>query len=303
MHGSANPIGGQNQIVKMRWGALAEDLKFAGAPRTVKFALGENPKRREGRYPDTRMGTHQIIRDHFQAALEYARDRDTWESGGRKGIPLRRDLRMDALVDILTGNIEVQSHSYRQDEILMLMRLAEEFGFRVKAFQHAVEAYKVAPELAAHGAAAAVWADWSSFKIEAYDGTTYNARLLLEAGVVTSLHSDNSQLSSRMHWEAAKMLRTGLDEETALSLVTNGTATLLGIHERVGSLEAGKDADFVVWSTNPLSTFTRAEQTWIDGRKYFDMEEDLRTRQQVQAERAQLIALIRGEQAAAGAGR
>jgi imidazolonepropionase-like amidohydrolase len=148
-----------------------------------------------------------------------------------------------------------------------------------------------------------VWSDWSSFKIEAYDATTYNARLLHDAGVVSSLHSDNSQLSSRMHWEAAKMLRTGLDEETALSLVTNGTATLLGIDERVGSLEAGKDADFVVWSTNPLSTFTRAEQTWIDGRKYFDMEEDLRTRQQVQAERAQLIALIRGEQATAGAGR
>jgi imidazolonepropionase-like amidohydrolase len=302
MHGSANPIGGQNQIVKMRWGALPEDIKFEGAPRTVKFALGENPKRREGRYPDTRMGTHQIIRDHFQAALEYARDRDTWESGGRAGIPLRRDLRMDALVDILTGNILVQSHSYRQDEILMLMRLAEEYGFRIKAFQHAVEAYKVAPELAAHGAGAAVWSDWSSFKIEAYDGTTYNARLLLEAGVVTSLHSDNSQLSTRMHWEAAKMLRTGLDEETALSLVTSGTAAVLGIADRVGSLEAGKDGDFVIWSASPLSTFTRAEQTWIDGRKYFDMEEDLRMREQVKRERAQLIQLILSEQAN-GAGR
>jgi imidazolonepropionase-like amidohydrolase len=292
MHGSANPIGGQNQIVKMRWGALPEDLKFAGAPRTVKFALGENPKRREDRYPDTRMGTHQIIRDHFQAAVEYARDRDTWESGGRQGLPLRRDLRMDALVDILTGKIDVQSHSYRQDEILMLMRLAEEFGFRIKAFQHAVEAYKVASELAAHGAAAAVWSDWSSFKIEAYDATTYNARLLHEAGVVTSLHSDNSQLSSRMHWEAAKMLRTGLDEATALSLVTSGTAALLGIADRVGSLEAGKDADFVLWSHSPLSTFTRAEQTWIDGRKYFDMEDDLRMREQVKQERERLIQLV-----------
>ena len=295
MHGSANPIGGQNQIVKMRWGALPQDLKFEGAPRTVKFALGENPKRRENRYPNTRMGTHQIIRDHFQAALEYARDQDTWASGGRKGIPLRRDLRMEALVDILTGSIDVQSHSYRQDEILMLMRLAEEFGFRIKAFQHAVEAYKVAPELAAHGAAAAVWSDWSSFKIEAYDATTYNARLLQEAGVVTSLHSDNSQLSSRMHWEAAKMLRTGLDEEAALSLVTNGTATLLGIADRVGSLEAGKDADFVIWSHSPLSTFTRAEQTWIDGRKYFDMEDDLRMREQVKQDRARLIQLVLSE--------
>jgi imidazolonepropionase-like amidohydrolase len=292
MHGSANPIGGQNQIVKMRWGALPDDLKFEGSPRTVKFALGENPKRREDRYPDTRMGTHQIIRDHFQAAIEYARDRDAWESAGRPGIPLRRDLRMDALVDILTGKIDVQSHSYRQDEILMLMRLAEEFGFRIKAFQHAVEAYKVAPELAAHGAAAAVWSDWSSFKIEAYDATTYNARLLHEAGVVTSLHSDNSQLSSRMHWEAAKMLRTGLDEQTAMSLVTNGTATLLGIEDRVGSLETGKDADFVIWSHNPLSTFTRAEQTWIDGRKYFDIQDDMQMREHVKNERDRLIQAV-----------
>jgi imidazolonepropionase-like amidohydrolase len=150
----------------------------------------------------------------------------------------------------------------------------------------------VASELAAHGAAAAVWSDWSSFKIEAYDATTYNARLLHEAGVVTSLHSDNSQLSSRMHWEAAKMLRTGLDEATALSLVTSGTAALLGIADRVGSLEAGKDADFVLWSHSPLSTFTRAEQTWIDGRKYFDMEDDLRMREQVKQERERLIQLV-----------
>jgi len=292
MHGSANPIGGQNQIVKMRWGGLPDDLKFAGAPRTVKFALGENPKRREDRYPDTRMGTHQIIRDHFQAAVEYARDQDNYESGGRKGIPMRRDLRMDALVDILSGRIDVQAHSYRQDEILMLMRLAEEYGFRIKAFQHAVEAYKVAPELAAHGAGAVVWSDWSSFKIEAYDATTYNARLLHEAGVVTSLHSDNSEISIRMHWEAAKMLRTGLDEQTALSLVTNSTAAALGIEERVGSLETGKDADFVIWSHSPLSTFTRAEQTWIDGRKYFDMADDMQMREQVRQERERLIQAV-----------
>jgi imidazolonepropionase-like amidohydrolase len=291
---------GQNQIVKMRWGALPEDLKLAGATRTVKFALGENPKRREGRYPDTRMGTEQIIRDHFQAAREYEQRWQAWESGSKQGIPPRRDLRLEALVDILNEDIRVQSHSYRQDEILMLMRVAEDFGFTIQAFQHAVEAYKVAPELAEHGAAASVWSDWSSFKIEAYDATTYNARILLEAGVVTSLHSDNSQLSSRMNWEAAKMLRTGVTETDALSLVTNGTATLLGIDDRVGSLEAGKDADFVIWSASPLSTFTRAEQTWVDGRKYFDMQEDLKLRDAVARQRAQLIQLALAERASRG---
>jgi imidazolonepropionase-like amidohydrolase len=182
----------------------------------------------------------------------------------------------------------------------MLMRVAEDFGFTIQAIQHAVEAYKVAPELAEHGAAASVWSDWSSFKIEAYDATTYNARILLEAGFVTSLHSDNSQLSSRMNWEAAKMLRTGVTETDALSLVTNGTATLLGIDDRVGSLEAGKDADFVIWSASPLSTFTRAEQTWVDGRKYFDMQEDLKLRDAVARQRAQLIQLALAERASRG---
>jgi imidazolonepropionase-like amidohydrolase len=303
MHGSANPIGGQNQIVKMRWGSVPEALKFEGAPRTVKFALGENPKRREDRYPDTRMGTEQIIRDHFQAAREYERDWQAWEQGGQQGIPPRRDLRLESIVDILNGDIQVQSHSYRQDEILMLMRLAEDYDFRIKAFQHGVETYKVAPELAEHGAAASVWSDWSSFKVEAYDGTTYNARLLLDAGVVTSLHSDNSQLASRMNWEAAKTLRTGVGEEDALSLVTSGTARLLGIDDRVGSLEPGKDGDFVLWSASPLSTFTRAEQTWVDGRKYFDIEEDLRLRDQIDRERAAIIQFILHQRATDAEGR
>ncbi|HUF27475.1 MAG TPA: amidohydrolase family protein [Gemmatimonadaceae bacterium] len=291
MHGSANPIGGQNQHVKMRWGALPEELKVEGAPRTVKFALGENVKRREDRYPDTRMGTEQIIRDHFLAAREYERRWQEWQRTPQ-GVPPRRDLRLQALVDILNGDILVQSHSYRQDEILMLMRLAEEFGFRIKAFHHTVEAYKVAPELAAHGAGAVVWTDWSSFKIEAYDGTTWNARVLRDAGVLTSLHSDNSQISSRMNWEAAKMLRTGLTPEEALALVTINTAKILGIDQRVGSLEAGKDADFVLWSGDPLSTSSKAEQTWVDGRRYFDLEEDRQLRERAERERAQLIQLI-----------
>jgi imidazolonepropionase-like amidohydrolase len=291
MHGSANPIGGQNQHIKLRWGAHADELKFEGAPRTVKFALGENVKRRTDRYPDTRMGTEQIIRDHFMAAREYRRQHEEWRRT-RRGIEPRRDLRMEALNDILDGEILIMSHAYRQDEMLMLMRVAEEFGTRISSFHHGVEAFKIAPEIAAHGAAAVVWSDWSSFKIEAHDATTYNARMLIDAGVLTSLHSDDSQIASRMNWEAAKLLRTGLTEEQALALVTINPARILGIADRVGSLEEGKDGDFVIWSGNPLSTTSRAEQTWIDGRRYFDIEEDRQLREQVERERSRLIQAI-----------
>lgn len=290
-HGSANPIGGENVIVKMRWGMLPEELKFENAPRTVKFALGENPKRRAERYPDTRMGVQEIIRDHFLAARDYVAEWERWERT-RQGIPPRRDLRMEAIRDILNQELLVSAHGYRQDEFLALVRLAEEFGFRVQTLQHGLEAYKIAPELAASGVAAVVWSDWSSFKLEAYDATIYNARLLMEAGVVTSLHSDDSQIASRMNWEAGKLLRTGLTEEQALSTVTNQAAQAIAIHDRVGSLEPGKDADFVIWSGNPLSQFTRAEQTWVDGRRFFSLEEDARLREQIERERAQLIQAI-----------
>ena len=293
MHGSANPIGGQNQLVKMRWGLPPDSLKFPNAPRTVKFALGENPKRAGGdRYPDTRMGTEQIIRDHFIAAKEYEQAWKAWEASNKQGIPPRVDLRLQALADIMNGDILVMSHAYRQDEMLMLMRMAEEFGFRIKAFHHGVEAYKLAPELAAHGAAAVVWSDWGAFKIEAYDNTTYNARVLTDGGVLVSLHSDNQQLSTRMNWEAAKMLRTGLSPEQALALVTINTAKVFGIDDRIGSLEPGKDADFVIWSGDPLSTETHAEQTWVDGRRFFDLQEDEQLRARTEKERAQLIQLI-----------
>lgn len=292
MHGSANPIGGQNEHIKMRWGALSDDLKIEGAPRTVKFALGENPKRvGTDRYPETRMGTEQIIEDRFNMARDYEAEWQRWEETS-EGIPPRKDLRLDALLGIINGDIIIQSHSYRQDEILTLMRLAERFDFKIGAFHHGVEAYKVAPELAEHGAGAVVWSDWSSFKIEAYDGTLYNAKLLTEAGVLTSLHSDNSQISSRMNWEAAKMLRAGMQPEEALALVTINTAKVLGIDDMVGSLKPGKDADFVIWNGDPLSTFTKAEQTWIDGRKYFDLEDDARMREKIKAERTALIEWI-----------
>ncbi|MYA63957.1 MAG: amidohydrolase family protein [Gemmatimonadetes bacterium] len=290
-HGSANPIGGENVFVKMRWGSLPEDLKLENAPRTVKFALGENPKRRQGRYPDTRMGTQEIIRDHFMAARDYEREWQRWEETG-EGLPPRRDLRMEAILDILNQELLISSHGYRADEFLALIRLAEEFGFRVQALQHGVEAYKIAPELAASGVAAVVWSDWGAFKLEAYDATAYNARILIEAGVVTSLHSDNSQIASRMNWEAGKLLRTGLTPEQALSTVTIGAARAMALDDRVGSLEPGKDGDFVIWSGDPLSQFTRAEQTWVDGRRYFSLEEDAAMRDRVAEERRQLIQAI-----------
>ena len=290
-HGSANPIGGENVFVKMRWGLLPDGLKLENAPRTVKFALGENPKRRQGRYPDTRMGTQEIIRDHFMAARDYEREWQRWEETG-EGLPPRRDLRMEAILDILNQELLISSHGYRADEFLALIRLAEEFGFRVQALQHGVEAYKIAPELAASGVAAVVWSDWGAFKLEAYDATAYNARILIEAGVVTSLHSDNSQIASRMNWEAGKLLRTGLTPEQALSTVTIGAARAMALDDRVGSLEAGKDGDFVIWSGDPLSQFTRAEQTWVDGRRYFSLEEDAAMRDRIAEERRQLIQAI-----------
>ncbi len=292
-HGSANPIGGENVFVKMRWGGLPEELKLEGAPRTVKFALGENPKRRQGRYPDTRMGTQEIIRDHFMAARDYEAEWERWEEN-REGLPPRRDLRMEAILDILDQELLISSHGYRADEFLALVRLAEEFGFRVQTLQHGVEAYKIAPELAAAGVAAVVWSDWGAFKLEAYDAINHNARILIEAGVVTSLHSDNSEIASRMNWEAGKLLRTGLSEEQALSTVTIGAARAVAIDDKVGSLEEGKDADFVIWNGNPLSQFTRAEQTWIDGRRYFSLEEDQAMREQINQERTQLIQAVLG---------
>ena len=291
LHGSANPIGGENVYVKTRWGSLPDEYKIANAPRTVKFALGENPKRSPNRYPNTRMGVQEIIRDHFLAARDYEKEWKNWEKT-KTGIPPRKDLRMEAILDILNQKLRITSHGYRADEFLALVRLAEEFGFKVQALQHGVEAYKIADELKKSGVAAVVWSDWGAFKLEAYDATSYNARLLMEAGVVTSLHSDDNEISTRMNWEAGKLLRSGVNELDAMNTVTINSAKAIGIDDRIGSLDAGKDADFVIWNGNPLSQFTKAEQTWVDGRRYFSLAEDKVLREDIAKQRAQLIQAV-----------
>ena len=302
LHGSANPIGGQAQLIKLRWGMLPEEMKFENAPPTIKFALGENVKqsnwgdRFTTRYPQTRMGVEQIIRDEFRAALDCEKSWQRYEKE-KNTIPPRRDLELETILEILKGKRFIHCHSYRQDEILMLMRVAEDFarlpearGFKIQVFQHILEGYKVADVMAKHGAGGSSFSDWWGYKLEVYDAIPYNGALMHEQGVVVSFNSDSDELARRMNWEAAKAVKYGgVPEQEALKFVTLNPAKQLKVDNRVGSLEAGKDADFVIWSGNPLSTYSMCEQTWIDGRKFFDRDEDGKMRQEVQNQRAVLI--------------
>ena len=295
MHGSANPIGGQCQVIKMRWGMPPDGLKFKGAPPTIKFALGENVKqsnwgdRYTTRYPQTRMGVDQIMRDEFRAALDYEKAWKKFEKEG-SGMPPRRDLELDAILEILRGRRFIHCHSYRQDEILMLIRVAEDFGFKVQVFQHILEGYKVADIMAKHGVGGSSFSDWWAYKFEVYDAIPYNGALMYEQGVVVSFNSDSDELARRMNLEAAKAVKYGgVPEQDALKFVTLNPAKQLKVDHRVGSIELGKDADFVVWSGNPLSTYSICEQTWIDGRKFFDVEEAHELYEQTQQQRAVLI--------------
>ena len=300
LHGSANPIGGQNAVIKLRWGGNADDMLFEGAKPGVKFALGENVKQSNWgddyrtRYPQTRMGVEQIMRDRFLAAQEYQAE---WENYKKKKgvIPPRRDLELEALAEVLDGERLVHSHSYRQDEILMLVRIADDFGFQIGTFQHVLEGYKIAEALATHGAGASTFSDWWAYKFEVYDAIPHNGALMYEAGVLVSFNSDSNELARRMNLEAAKAVRYGgVPESDALKFVTLNPAIQLRIDDRVGSLEEGKDGDFVLWSGSPLSTYSICEQTWIDGRKYFDIETDKQMREQVMAERSRLVQLVLG---------
>jgi imidazolonepropionase-like amidohydrolase len=296
LHGSANPIGGQNAIVKWRWGGTADDLLMAGAPPGVKFALGENVKQSNftlargtpARYPATRMGVDQLIRDRFNAALDYERAWKEWERNKLK-MPPHKDLELDALLEIVKGKREIHSHAYRQDEMLMLIRIADDFGIKIASFEHGLEGYKIADIMAKRGIAGSTFSDWWAYKMEAWDAIPGNGPLMHDQGVVVSYNSDNDQLATRLNWEAAKAVKFGLSEEEAFKFVTINPAKHLKIDKWVGSLEVGKDADFVLWSGDPLSTYSRCEQTWVDGKKYFDIQEDQQMQEQISTERAALI--------------
>ena len=282
LHGSANPMGGQLQFVRLRWGADAEGLKQADAKPTVKFALGENVKQSNWgddytvRYPQTRMGVEEIMRDAFQAAKEYRAKRKDASIGGA---PVRQNLQLDALAEVIDGDRFVHCHSYHQSEILMLMRLAEEFGFRLHTFTHILEGYKVAKEMAEHGAMASTFSDWWAYKFEVYQAIPENPAIMHEQGVVVSINSDDAEMARRLNQEAAKSISYGgVGEEDALKFVTLNAAIQMDAQDVMGSLESGKDADVVVWSGNPLSNMSRVERTFVEGRQMFSLELDAKLR-------------------------
>jgi imidazolonepropionase-like amidohydrolase len=307
LHGSCNAIGGQCAVIKNKWGLPPDQLIYGPAPPTVKFALGENPKQSNwgadatGRYPQSRAGVEQVIRDGFIRARDY---RAAWEDfrKGRRALPPRRDLQLDALQEIIEGKRKIHCHSYRQDEILMLMRLTEEFGFHVNTFTHILEGYKVADEMAAHGASALGFTDWWGYKYEVIDAIPYNAYLMWDRGVNVGFNSDSDELARRLNTEAAKAVKYGgVPLEEAIKFVTINPAKSLEINSRVGSLEVGKDADFSIWSGPPMSPYSHCDQTWIEGRKYFDREADQAGRAALEKERAQLLSKARAEKKEGGA--
>ena len=290
LHGSANPIGGQNAVIKLRWGSDADEILVDGAHPGIKFALGENTKRDRNpdRYPATRMGVQDVVRQAFLNARAYQAEWDSYETDG--GIEPRRDLQLEALAEILRGDRWVHSHSYRADEILQLIRLADEFDFTVRTFQHVLEGYKVADELAAHGAGASTFSDWWAYKVEAYDAIPYNAALMEERGVLVSINSDSGEEMRHLNQEAAKAIKWGgVEEESALRMITLNPAIQLGIDDRTGSIEVGKDADLAIYDGPPLSMFSKVVQTYVDGKLYFDIDMDRERQAALEAEKGALM--------------
>ena len=285
LHGSANVIGGQNAVIKLRWGKNAAELFVDGATPGVKFALGENPKqtnrrRPDGvpaRYPATRMGVELTLRTSFTEAQHYQARWDAYEEARARGedpVPPRRDLKLEALAGILDGSILVHAHCYRSDEILMLLRVAEDFGFQIASLQHVLEGYKVADEIAAHGAGASTFADGWGYKMEAFDAIPYNASLMASRGVVASINSDAvGEMTRRLYIEAAKAMKYGgASEDEALKMVTLNPAKHLRLEDRIGSIDVGKDADLAVFTAHPFSAEAHVSMTFIDGQIYFDRE-------------------------------
>ncbi|MGH9774685.1 MAG: amidohydrolase [Candidatus Acidiferrales bacterium] len=302
LHGSANPIGGQTIVIKLRWGKPASELPFEGALPGIKFALGENPKRSNftpppgipRRYPATRMGVEETIREAFTEAQEYKKQWDDYNKRKAAGemnlIPPRRDLKLDPLVEVLEGKRYLHCHSYVASEILMLLRVAKEFGFKVRTFQHVLEGYRVADEMAAAGAGGSTFSDWWSYKMEAYEAIPYNSALMTERGVIVSVNSDDAEEATHLNQEAAKSMKYGgLSENEALKLVTLNPAIQLGIDQRVGSIEVGKDADLVIYNHDPLSVYAVVQKAIIDGRVYFDRAQDIAQRPALEKEKKDLL--------------
>ncbi len=305
LHGSCNSIGGQNATIKFRWGVESgEALLFKGAPPGIKFALGENPKRSSfttgtRRYPATRMGVEVSIRDAFLEAKAYKKEWDAYDAAMKavstrkpaKGAPAavapvapRKNLQMEALKEILEGKRLVHAHSYRADEILMMIDVANEMGFKIATFQHVLEGYKVATEIAKHGAGASTFSDWWAYKMEAYDAIPYNAAIMASHGVLVSFNSDSDELARRLYWEAAKAVRYGgVSEDEAFKMVTLNPAKQLGIDKWVGSIEVGKDADLAIFKAHPFAADTRVEMTLVDGKVMFDRSKDVAARKGVAA--------------------
>lgn len=290
LHGSANPIGGQNLVVKFRWGDSMDAFRFKDAPLGIKFALGENVKRSTSRYPNTRMGVEQLLRDQLLAAREYASAHRRWNSGERNTLPPRVDLQLQTLVEIQDGKRWIHCHSYRQDEIMATLDVLDEFGIRIGTLQHILEGYKVADRMAEHGAMASSFADWWAYKFEVYDAIPYNGVLMHNKGIVVSYNSDDAEMGRHLNTEAGKAVKYGgVPPTEALKFVTLNPAKQLRIEDRVGSIEEGKDADLVVWSGPPMSTTSRCEQTWVDGRPMFRLEDDAEMQARDEAWRNELI--------------
>jgi imidazolonepropionase-like amidohydrolase len=300
LHGSANPVGGQSALIKMRWGMAPEAMKIEGAPGFIKFALGENVKQSNWgeqftlRFPQTRMGVEQVYVDAFTRAKEYEKDMAAFGklSKGKqaKADAPRRDLELEALVEILNKQRFITCHSYVQSEINMLMGVADRMGFRVNTFTHILEGYKVADKMKAHGANASTFSDWWAYKNEVKDAIPYNAAIMTRVGLNVAINSDDAEMSRRLNQEAAKTVKYGgLSEEEALRLVTINPARMLHLDARMGSIKEGKDADVVLWNDNPLSIYARPEYTFVDGRELFSLTADTQLRADIQRERQRIV--------------
>lgn len=301
LHGSANPIGGQAQIIKLRWGNGAEGLKFQSNSKSIKFALGENVKqsnfdrRNSIRFPQTRMGVEQVYVDAFTRAIAYQKSWDSFNGSTNKEIrkgalPPRTDLELDALVEILNDERYITCHSYIQSEITMLMNVADSMGFRINTFTHILEGYKVADKMKKHGAYASTFADWWAYKFEVNDAIPYNAAILTKQGVLTAINSDDAEMGRRLNQEAAKTIKYGgMTETEALNMITINPAKMLHIEDKVGSISLGKDADLVLWSGNPLSVYSHPEMVMIDGAIYYSSTKNELLQKEIKKERQRLI--------------